>query len=88
MIEKVTIGEVAVQIAAYRDQKLTHAHLVEWARQAMMAPEIPPSQVEVVMDILQDISKSTAISLNAALVTYQKLLTQYDFGGTSSYFQN
>lgn len=72
MIDRVELGDVARQVAAYRDFKITHAELVEWARVAMTAQSIPPSQVDQVMDMLLDISTSSPVSMNAALKNYEK----------------
>ena len=77
MIDKVTLGDVARHIAAYRDHKISHKDLVEWARAAMMAYEIPASQAEQVIDILQDISTSSEVMMNAALRNYSALIQAY-----------
>ncbi|GEM_PF-2580621 len=81
MMDKVTIGDVAVKISEYRDFKISHQDLVDWSRTAMMASSIPPSQVEVVIDLLQDISRSTPITINAALATHEKLFRKFSGSG-------
>jgi len=75
MISEVTIGDVAIKIAEYRDFKITHEELVEWARAAMFAATIPPHQVHQVMDLLQDISVSTAVAMRRAIDEHEKLLS-------------
>lgn len=75
MISDLSIGDVAIKIAEYRDFKITHEDLVEWAREAMFATKIPPHQVEEVMDLLQDISVSTALSMRRALTEHEKLMS-------------
>ncbi len=74
MISSVSIGDVAVKIAQYRDFKITHDDLVEWSRAAMMAVSIPPSQVDEVMELLMDIRKSTPIAMRRALADHEKLM--------------
>ena len=74
MISSVSIGDVAVKIAQYRDFRITHEDLVEWSRAAMMAADIPPSQVVEVMDLLMDISISTPLAMRRALLDHEKLM--------------
>ena len=57
MISDLSIGDVAIKIAEYRDFKITHDDLVEWAREAMFATKIPPHQVQEVMDLLLEIKQ-------------------------------
>lgn len=75
MLSEVTVGDIAIKIAEYRDFKLTHPELIEWARAAMMAASIPPSQVNQVMDLLQDISASTPVSMRRAIDEHEKLMS-------------
>lgn len=74
MISEVTIGDVAIKIAEYRDFKITHPELIEWSRAAMMAATIPPSQVDQVMELLMDIGMSTPVTMRRALSNHDKLL--------------
>lgn len=86
MISEITIGEVAIKIAEYRDFKLTHEELVEWSREAMFAASIPPHQVDQVMDLLQDISMSTAVAMRRAISDHEKLLSHVVRDGDRLYF--
>ena len=76
MISEVTVCDIAVKIAEYRDFRITHPELQEWARAAMMAASIPPSQVNQVMDLLQDISASTPVSMRRALKEHEIMMSR------------
>ena len=76
MLSEVSIGDIAIKIAEYRDFKITHPELLEWTRAAMMAATIPPSQVNQVMDLLQDISASTPVSMRRAIDEHEKLMSR------------
>lgn len=86
MLNEVSIGDIAIKIAEYRDFKITHSDLIEWARAAMMAADIPPSQVVQVMDLLQDISASTPVSMRRAIGEHDKMLSQVVRDGDRLYF--
>ncbi len=74
MINSVSIGDVAIKIAQYRDFRITHDDLVEWARAAMMAATIPAYQLDEVMNLLMDICASTPIAMRRALSDHEKLM--------------
>ena len=86
MISEVAVGDIAIKIAEYRNFKITHPELLEWAREAMMAATIPPSQVNQVMDLLQDISCSTPVSMRRAIGEHDKLLSRVVRDGDNLYF--
>ncbi|MBG89745.1 MAG: hypothetical protein CMO80_22990 [Verrucomicrobiales bacterium] len=76
MIDQVSIGDIAVKIAEYRDFKVTHEEIIGWSRAAMMAAHIPPHEVPHVMDLLQDISCSTPETMRRAVEEHEKLLSR------------
>ncbi len=86
MLSETSIGDVAVKIAEYRDFRITHEELVEWSRAAMFAADIPPSQVHHVMDLLQDISMSSAVTMRRAINEHEKLLSRVERDGDRLYF--
>lgn len=86
MINETSIGDVAIKIAEYRDFKLTHEELVEWSRAAMFAANIPPVQVDHVLEILQDISMSTGVSMRRAINEHEMLLSHVVRDGDRLYF--
>lgn len=84
MIDKVSIGDVARKVADYRDFRITHEELVHWAREAMMAGSIPPSEVETVMDLLLDISASTPEIMRRAITQHDLLSQNIDLSDRSA----
>ena len=86
MIDKLSIGDVAVKIAEYRDFRITHDDLVEWSRAAMMATDIYPLEVNMIMDLLQDISASTPVSMRRAIEEHSILMSRVKKDGDQLYF--
>jgi hypothetical protein len=72
-MQRVTMADCAAQIGGYLDGRLTHTDVVEWARAAMLASEMPAHEQREIMDLLQDISASTEESLARAAKEYQKM---------------
>lgn len=73
MIARVTLADCSAKIGEYLDSTITHEQLVEWGREAMMAIDIPPSELTEIMNLLQDISLSTPQSLRQAAKHYRAL---------------
>lgn len=73
-MEKAGLNDVAVQVTAFRAGRMTHASLVEWAREALMALEFPPDESDLLMEILQDLSGSTPAMVESALKNYGKVM--------------
>jgi len=86
MIDRVSIGDVAIKIAEYRDWRITHDDLVEWARAAMMAADIFPAEVATIMDLLQDISASTPVSMRRAIEEHSILMSKVHDDGEQFHF--
>lgn len=86
MIDQLSIGDVAIKIAEYRDFRITHDDLLEWARAAMMATEIYPSEVAAIMDLLQDISASTPVSMRRAIEEHSLLMSKVHDDGEQFHF--
>ncbi len=74
MIEKVTLRDVAGKVGAFRAELIGFDALVAWAREAIMAPEFPPDESDLIMEILQDISASSPALLDKALKTHDTVL--------------
>ena len=74
MMDKVCLNDVANQVTAFRADRITHAELVEWAREALMALEYPPEESDLLMEILQDLSGSTPAMVESALKNYGKVM--------------
>lgn len=74
MIERVTLRDLAGRIGAFRAGMVSFDGLVEWAREAIMAPEFPEEESDLIMEILQDISASSPAMLNKALETHDTAL--------------
>ena len=74
MMEKVCLNDVAVRVTEFRAGRLTHAGLVEWAREALIASEFPPDESDLLMEILQDLSGSTPEMVESALKNYGKVM--------------
>jgi hypothetical protein len=55
------------------DLRLTHDELRAWAREAMMAMEIPTEEYAELMTLLQDISVSTPENFRNAIKNYKRL---------------
>jgi hypothetical protein len=72
MILRVTLKDCGAKIADYMESKLTHDELREWARDAMMAMDIPREEYAELMTLLQDISASTPENLRNAIKNYKK----------------
>jgi len=87
MLSEVTVGDIAIKIAEYRNFKITHPELLEWAREAMLAATIPPSQVNQVMDLLQDISASTPVTMRRAIDEHEKLMSHVVRDGDRLHFE-
>jgi hypothetical protein len=88
MIDHVSIGDIAIKIAEYRDFRITHEDIVEWARAAMMAANIPKHEVPHVVDLLQDISCSTGVSMRRAIEEHTLLLSRVHRDGDRLYFDS
>jgi hypothetical protein len=73
MIDRVTMADCSAHIAAYLDGRLTHKEVVEWARAAMLAQEMPAHEQRQIMDLLLDISASTEQSFARAAKEYRKM---------------
>ncbi len=73
MLNRITMSDCSAQIAAYLDGRLSYADVLEWARNAMFALEMPPHEQRDIMDLLQDISASTEESFAVAAKEYLKL---------------
>ena len=73
MIDRVTMADCSAYIAAYLDGRLTHKEVVEWARAAMLAQEMPAHEQRQIMDLLLDISASTEESFTRAAKEYRKM---------------
>lgn len=71
MITRVTLADCSGKIGEYLDGALSHEQLVEWAREAMLATDIPSTESAAMMDLLQDISLSTPRSLREAAKHYR-----------------
>lgn len=86
MLNRITMTDCAAQIAAYLDGQLTYAAVLEWARNAMFALEMPPHEQRDIMDLLQDISASTEQSFAVAAKEYLKLTSPL-LAGTAGRFR-
>lgn len=73
MLDRVTMADCSAQIAGYLDGRLTHADVVEWARAAMLAFEMPEHEQRTIMELLQDINASTEQSFARAAKEYRKM---------------
>jgi hypothetical protein len=73
MMDRVTMADCSAHIAAYLDGRLTHKEVVEWARAAMLAREMPAHEQHQIMDLLQDVSASTEQSFARAAKEYRKM---------------
>lgn len=71
MILRVSLADCAAKIDDYMELRITHDQLREWARDAMMAQEIPKAEYEEIMALLQDISLSTPETLRNAIKHYK-----------------
>lgn len=74
MIEKVTLRDIAGRIGRFRAGLTPFADLVAWAREAIMAPEFPEEESDLIMEMLQDISASSEAMLDKALETHDTVL--------------
>ncbi|MFT4586860.1 MAG: hypothetical protein ACI8QF_000948 [Limisphaerales bacterium] len=74
MMDKVCLNDVANRVATFRANRITHAELVEWAREALLASEYPPDESDLLMEILQDLSGSTPALVESALKNYGKVM--------------
>jgi hypothetical protein len=88
MLQRVTLADCAAQIGAYLDGRLTHAEIVEWARAAMLALEMPAPEQRQIMDLLQDISASSEQSFVRAAKEYRKLTSPLLAGPPGSLHRN
>lgn len=71
MIRHVTLRDCAEKIGDFMEARLTHPEIVEWARAAMFAVEMPASEQQEIVDLLQDLSRSTPETLAAAAKNYR-----------------
>lgn len=74
MIEKVTLRDIAGRIGMFRAGLTSFDELVEWAREAIMVPEFPEEESDLIMEMLQDISASSPEMLGKALETHDTVL--------------
>lgn len=74
MMEKVCLNDVAARVTAFRAKRMTHAELVEWAREALLATEYPADESDLLMEILQDLSGSTPALVESAFKNYGKVM--------------
>lgn len=72
IILRVTLQDCAAKIGDYMDSTITHDELRQWARDAMLAMEIPKEEYAELMTLLQDISVSTPENLRSAIKNYKK----------------
>ena len=72
MILRVTLRDCGARIEDFMESRITHDELREWARDAMMAMDIPAEEYAEIMTLLQDISVSTAENLRVAIKNYQR----------------
>ena len=73
MIRRITLADCSAQIGLYLSGQSTHAELVEWARHAVMAVEMPPLEQDSILNLLQDIATSSPESLARAAREYRFL---------------
>lgn len=73
-MDKVCLNDVAMKVTAFRAGRMPHRDLVVWAREALMAPEFPPDESDLLMEILQDLSGSTPAVVESALKNYGKVM--------------
>ena len=66
MIFRVTLAICAAKIEDCMEGRLTHEELCSWAREAMIATDIPPAEYDEIMSLLQDINASTKETLRVA----------------------
>ncbi len=71
MILQVTLADCGAKIEDCMEGRLTHDDLRQWARDAMMALDIPRQEYEEVMALLQDINASTPENLRVAFKHYR-----------------
>ncbi len=74
LIEKVTLRDIAGRIGRFRAGLSSFEELVEWSREAIMAPEFPEDESDLIMEMLQDISASSEAMLGKALETHDTVL--------------
>lgn len=74
MIERVTLRDIAGWLGRFRAGLIEFEDLVSWAREAIMAPEFPEDESDLIMEMLQDISASSPEMLEKALDTHDTVL--------------
>lgn len=72
MILRVTLKDCGAKIEDYMESRITHDELREWARDAMMAMDIPKEEYAELMTLLQDINASTPENLRNAVKNYKR----------------
>jgi hypothetical protein len=73
MPTRVTLADCSAKIGDYLEQRITHGQLVEWAGAAMLAEQMPPHEQQAIMDLLQDLCRSTPKSLANAAKNYHRM---------------
>ena len=73
MLQRVTWQDCAIQIKSFVDGDLPAHELIAWSRDAMMAEEMPPRELDNIMSLLQDISMSSPETLRKAIDHYRAL---------------
>jgi hypothetical protein len=87
MILKVTLADCSFKIEDCMEGRITHDELRAWARDAMMAMDIPAHEYEEIMALLQDINTSTKENLRVAFKHYQKFNSPLTQGLPKSWLQ-
>jgi len=73
MLKRVTLADCSAKIGDYLEQRLTHGQLVEWAGEAMLAEQMPAHEQQAIMDLLQDLCRSTPKTLASAARNYHRM---------------
>ncbi len=87
MILRVTLADCGAKIEDCMEGRLTHDELREWARDAMMAMDIPAHEYEEIMALLQDINTSTKENLRVAFKHYKAFSSPLTQGLPKSWLQ-
>ena len=73
-MERVTMSDCSVRVIAFIEGIMAAEALIEWAREAMGAREMPKDEHKQIMELLQDISMSNPSTLHQAIKHYKKLI--------------
>lgn len=87
MVLRVTLTDCGAKIEDCMEGRLTHEELCSWAREAMIATDIPPAEYEEIMSLLQDINASTKETLRVAFKHYKAFSSPLTKGLPKSWLQ-